>query len=132
MPWARRRWAGSPNRSTWSSSALPLAAMAPISARINVVLPAPLRPMRPHISPSARSSEASRTIGTGPIATSSERTLSIGRPRQHRKVLLGSSDQQLHSGVAERLVRRAVGDQRAVVEREHSFGEAGNDLHVVL
>ena len=52
---------------------MPLAGIAPISARMKVVLPAPLRPIRPHISPSSSVERASRTIGTGPIETLSVR-----------------------------------------------------------
>src|SRR5687767_14159563 len=100
MPWPTRRCAGKVSRSIWPSSALPLAGIAPIRARRSVVLPAPLRPIRPHISPSRRSSDASRMIGTGPIATLRLVTLSMGGAltRAH----LGAADQDLHLLVGER------------------------------
>src|SRR6185436_6880133 len=128
MPWPTRRCAGSASRSIWPNSALPVAGSAPIRARSNVVLPAPLRPIRPHISPSRRSNEASRMIGTGPIATLRLDTLSMGRARAE----LGAADQHLHLLVGERDRRRAVGDHGAVVERQHPVGVARYDVHVVL
>src|SRR5262249_3940862 len=130
MPCATRRWAGSASRSTSPSVAVPLAGSAPIRARSSVVLPAPLRPIRPHISPSSNSSAASRTIGTGPIATLRFVTLSM---RRRLRVLgPGAADEGLHAGIGERHGGRTVGDHGAVVEGEHALGEARDDLHVVL
>src|SRR3954454_7791135 len=129
MPCDTRRCGGSASRSTWPSSALPLAGSAPISARSKVVLPAPLRPMSPHISPSFTLSEAPRTIGTGPMETERSATLSM---RRSARAQMHAGYQFLHLGVAERRLRRAVSDDRAVVEGEHAIGEIRHDLHVVL
>src|SRR5919106_2328757 len=52
-------------------------------ARMKVVLPAPLRPIRPLISPSFIDSSTSCRIGTGPIRASTPLTLSMGHPK-HR------------------------------------------------
>src|SRR5262245_65201434 len=103
--------------------------MAPMSARNSVVLPAPLRPMRPHMSPSRTSSDTLRMIGTGPIDTVRSVTLSTGRLPGAR---LGAADIGLHLRVAERRRGRPVGDHGAVVEGKHAVGEARHDLHVVL
>src|SRR5918911_628983 len=102
--------------------------MPPMMARISVVLPAPFRPMRPHISRSETSSDASRTIGTGPIATLSDCTLSIGRPRHHVQFRLGAADQHLHARLAERLIRGAVRNQRPVIESQHAIRKPRDDL----
>ena len=77
MPNPTRRCGGRASKSTSPSLTLPVAGIAPIKARSKVVLPAPLRPIRPHISPSARSSDALRMTGTGPIETSRSETLSM-------------------------------------------------------
>src|SRR5215212_3957546 len=115
-----------------SNFACPTAGMAPIKARSSVVLPAPLRPIKPHISPSSRSSAALRTIGMGPIDTLSSLTLSIGSPMRGRGCQLGSADERLDAGIAQRVGWISVGDHGAVVEGEHAVGEARDDLHVVL
>src|SRR6516162_1803120 len=117
-------------RSTPSRSALPLAATAPISPRNNVVLLAPLRPIRPHMARSHTSSDASRTIATGPIATLRFSTLSIG----HRNRLTDprAANQGQNLGVGESLLRRTVGNHRSVVEGKHAVGKAGDDFHIVL
>src|SRR5262245_65845088 len=98
-----------------------------MSARSNVVLPAPLRPMRPHISPSASSSDALRMTGTTPIVTSRSQTLSMAFA-----VRLRAADECLHARIREREGWRAVGDHGAVVEGEYAIGEPRHDLYVVL
>src|SRR5262245_17944485 len=102
--------------------------MAPMRARSSVVLPAPLRPMSPHMSPSSTESETLRRIGTGPIATLRSDTLSMALPAAY----LGAADEGLHALVGQRRGGRAVGDHGAVVEGEHPVGEPCHDLHVVL
>src|ERR1039458_10043076 len=114
MPWPARRCAGNASRSTWPSSTLPVAGSAPINARSNVVLPAPLRPIRPHISPSLTLNETSRMIGIGPIETLRFATLSMAGPLASNPEL-GAADQLLHLAVIQRLGRRAVGDDGAVI-----------------
>src|SRR5262249_44051832 len=98
-----------------------------MSARSNVVLPAPLRPMRPHISPSPASSEALRMTDTAPIVTLRSQTLNMALA-----VRLRAADECLHARIREREGRRAVRDHGAVVEGEHAIGEPRHDLHVVL
>src|SRR5213594_1234801 len=113
-----------------SSSALPVAGTAPINARRNVVLPAPLRPMRPHISPSRRSIAALRTIWICPIETPRSTTLSMSRT--HARSGIGSADERLNLRIGERDRRWSVRNDSAVVEGEHAVSKAGYDLHVVL
>src|SRR3569832_1171055 len=108
------------------STALPLAGKAPISARSRVVLPAPLRPMSPHISPSFTTSDAPRTIGTGPMETDRSAMLSM---RRSARAHMHAGDQFLHFGIAKRGIRRTVGDHRAVIERQHAVGEVRDDVH---
>src|SRR5271154_2307352 len=128
MPWPTRPCAGSAMRSTSPKTAVPVAGIAPISARSSVVLPAPLRPMSPHISPVSMARLAPRMIGIGPIETSRPDTLSMAalppRPRP--------ADEQLDPGIGEGDGRGPVGDHGAVVEGEHAVGIALDDLHVVL
>src|SRR5579875_1428300 len=129
MPKLARRCAGRPMRSTWPSNARPLAGSAPMMARSSVVLPAPLRPIRPHICPSVTNRDALRMIGTMPIDTLRFATSSMGGSRG---LHLHAGDELLHLRVAERLFRRSVGDHRAFIEGKHAVGEAADDLHVVL
>src|SRR3974377_1644253 len=130
MPCPARWCAGSASRSTWPSSILPVAGIAPISARSNVVLPAPLRPIRPHISPSLTLSDASRMIGTGPIETSRFATLSMAGLLD-RSFEANAANQFLHLLIRQRLGRCAVGDHRAVVKRQYAVCETRNNLHVM-
>src|SRR5947208_783044 len=97
----------------------------PMMLFMSVVLPAPLRPMSPVIEPGGTASETSRRICTESIETLSPSTLSIAASQPAHHVAL-------HFRVGERGLRRPVGDDPAVVEREHPPGEAGHDLHVVL
>src|SRR5215471_11166096 len=128
MPWLARRCAGNASRSTWPSSTLPRAGSAPISARINVVFPAPLRPIRPHISPSFTISEASRMIGIEPIETLRLSILSMAGSGLEPN----AGDQLLHPRIIERLMRRAVGDDRAIVESEDTVGKPRDNFHVMF
>src|SRR5262245_28769256 len=130
MPSPTRRWAGSASRSMCSSSALPVAGTAPINARKRVVLPAPLRPMRPHISPSRRSIAALRTIWIRPIETPRSTTLSMNRAPVQAGI--GSADEGLNLRIGERDRRRSVRDDITIVEGKHAVSKAGYDLHVVL
>src|SRR3954469_14618550 len=119
MPCAARRCAGSASRSIFSNCTLPVAGIAPISARSSVVLPAPLRPIRPHMRPSSTLSEALRMIGIGPIETLRFSTLSMGAAFD-----ANAADQFLHQRIVERLMRATVGDHRAIVKGQHAVGEA--------
>src|ERR1700730_18190024 len=131
MPCNARRCGGKVNKSIGPSSARPLAGMAPMMARNNVVFPAPLRPISPHISPSSSANEAARMIGTGPIDTLRLDTLNIG-DSACGAVQPGTADQCLNAGIRQRCGRRPVGDHGAVVKCQHTLGEALDDLHVML
>src|SRR5882724_4615579 len=115
----------------WPSSALPVADKMPIRARKTVVLPAPLRPMRAHISPSPRSNVASRMTGTRPIETPRPATLSMDRAPLQTRLGLGAADECLNLRIGKHGRGRSVGDHRTVVEGEHAVGEARHDFHVV-
>src|ERR1700733_1971663 len=131
MPCATRRCDGEVNKLVGPSSIKPLAGMAPMTARNNVVFPAPLRPISPHISPSSSANEASRMIGTGPIDTLRLDTLNMGNGACSA-LPPGAADQRLNAGIAQRFGRRPVGDHSAVVKCQHALGEALDDLHVVF
>src|SRR5262245_19291117 len=128
MPRLARRYAGFVSRSTSPNSALPRAGSAPISARIRVVFPAPLRPISPHISPSFTARDASRIIGIDPIETFRFSILSMTGPRFESH----AGDDLLYPRVIQCLVRGAVGDDRAIVEGKNSVGKTSNDLHVMF
>src|SRR5260221_5793503 len=93
----------------------------PITLFMSVVLPAPLRPIRPTIAPPGTSSDTSRRMRIAAIETLRFSTLSTG-----------TYDIAPDLGVGERRVRRGVGDDAPVVEGEHALREAAHDLHVVL
>src|SRR5580692_4912249 len=131
MPWVTRSCGGNRSRSMPASSAVPLAGSAPINARMRVVLPAPLRPTSPHISPALSSSEALRMIGMAPIETSRFAILSMSAVWR-TKVKLRPADQLLNARIFQRRDRRPVGDHRAVVEREYAIGITLDDVHIVL
>src|SRR5205814_6985769 len=106
MPRRARWWVGIFNRSTPSNSARPpLAFSKPITAFMSVVLPAPLRPMRPIIEPLGTSSETSRRMRIAAIDTLRFSALSTL-----------AHDVALDFGIGERRLRRGVGDDAAVVE----------------
>src|SRR5258708_9584555 len=113
MPWPTRLCAGKAMRSMSPNVAVPVAGMAPISARSSVVLPAPLRPIRPHISPVAMARLAPRMIGIGPIETSRPDTLSM------TTLPPGAADEGLDPGIGERHRRPTGGDHGAVLEGQH-------------
>src|SRR3974390_98388 len=98
---------------------------------MSVVFPAPLRPMRPHISPSFTASEASRMIGIGPIDTSRFATLSI-LSSGHDRLQFDAGNEFLHARIIKCLLRRTVGDDRTVVKSEDAIGKTGDDLHIML
>src|SRR3982074_3284307 len=90
---------------------------------ISVVLPAPLRPMRPAMLPAGSSSETSRRICTAWMDTLRLSTLSTRHPAHHVA---------LHLWIRQRDLRRRVGDDATVVERQHPLRKAAHDFHVVL
>ena len=80
--------------------------------RISVVLPAPLRPIRPANSPAPTSMLTFRRIPTGPIETETPLNLSMRRLADHVAA---------HLGIAEHPARLAVGNDTPVVERDHAL-----------
>src|SRR5882672_12971157 len=123
MPSRARACVGRASRSASSKFTVPLETFSrPMRLFMNVVLPAPLRPISPAMLPRGSSSETSRRMGTPLMATFSPRMLSMD-----------SADHIApHLGVVQRGLRRRVGDDAPVVEREHAPGEAAHHLHVVL
>src|SRR4029079_1924713 len=93
----------------------------PMMVFMSVVLPAPLRPMRPVIEPGARSRDTSRRTCTAAMDTLRRWTLSMT-----------ARDIAAHILVGERGLRRRIGDDAAVVEGKYALREPAHDLHVVL
>src|SRR6267142_3629143 len=122
MPSCTRPCVGRASRSCSSKRMAPLAARSrPMMVFISVVLPAPLRPMRPVMLPVGSSSDTPRRICTAAIDTLRFCTLST--PAHHVP---------LHLRVREGDFRRRVGDDAPVVEGDHALREAADHLHVVL
>src|SRR3954463_3061080 len=110
-----------PRRSRLSKRTDPWPALrSPMTVFITVVLPAPLRPMRPVMEPVGTCSETSRRICIDAIETLS---LSISST--------GADHVAPDLGMRERRLRRRVGDDAPVVEREHALRKAANHFHVV-
>src|SRR5438552_15399848 len=121
MPRRARACVARRSNSEASKRTVPLALSRPITAFMSVVLPAPLRPMRPIIEPLGTSSETSRRMRIAAMDTLSFSTLSTV-----------THDVALHFRIGERRLRRGIGDDAAVVEREHALREAAHHLHIVL
>src|SRR5829696_7446093 len=123
MPRRARACVGTPSRSRSSKRTLPLPALSrPMTVLISVVLPAPLRPIRPVIEPAGNSSDTPRRMCTALIETLRALMLSTSAPHHvplHFRILQGNR-------------RRRVGDDAPLVEREHALREAAHHLHVVL
>src|SRR5690349_14302505 len=92
---------------------------------MSVVLPAPLRPIKPIIAWLGTESETPRRICTALIAT-------LRLVSSSMRGLQAADDVAAHLRIGERDLRFRVGDDAAVVEREHALGEAAHDFHVVL
>src|SRR6185503_17795120 len=121
MPMRARACVGTASRSRPSKRTEPRPALSkPITVFMTVVLPAPLRPMRPVMDPAATSSETSRRICIEAIATLRLSTLSM------------AYHVALHLRIRKRGLRRRIYDDAAVVEGEHALREAADHLHVVL
>src|SRR5581483_12406576 len=106
---------------SWKAIRPELALSSPMMLFMSVVLPAPLRPMRPIIEPAGTSRETPRRIRVPAIDTL--RSWMLSTAAHHAA---------LHFRVGERGLRRRVGDDAAVVEGEHALREAAHHLHVVL
>src|SRR4029077_19819372 len=117
MPRRTRACVGAASRSVPSNRTAPFAGLRrPITAFISVVLPAPLRPMRPIIALSGTVSDTSRSICTAPMATLSLVSSSMCH-------LQAPDDMAAHFGIGERDLRPGVGDDAAVIEGEHALRE---------
>src|SRR6185295_9529526 len=126
MPSCTRACVGCASRSRPANCTLPFPALSrPMTVFISVVLPAPLRPMSPIIARSGTDSVTPRRICTALIATSRLRTSSMRGPG-------AAHDMPAHFGIGEGDLRRGVGNDAAVVEREHALREAAHHFHVVL
>src|SRR4051794_710972 len=122
MPMAARPCVGIFDKSLSKKRIRPLDGLRrPMTLFMSVVLPAPLRPMRPVIAPGCSSSDTSRRICTAWIDTLSFSTFSMD-----------ADYVAPHFGVGERGGGRRVGDDAPVVEGEHAPGEARDDFHIVL
>src|SRR2546427_727533 len=123
MPIRARRYGAIGRSATPPSVIVPArAGSAPTIARTSVVLPAPFRPMTPQRSPVGTWSDTAGRIGVAPMLTSRRWTSSTPAPRH---VLA-------HARVAEDVGGRAVGQDAALVEREHAPAVALDDVDVVL
>src|SRR3954470_17472251 len=119
MPSRARPCVGSGTRSRSSRRTEPADGLRrPMIVFMRVVLPAPLRPMSPVIEPVGTSRETPRKICTEASETSRSRMLSMT-----------THDIALHFGVRERHLRRGVGDDAAVVEREYALREPAHHFH---
>src|SRR5712691_8616925 len=128
MPSRVRACVGVSSSSMPSKFTVPLDALSrPIRLFMSVVLPAPFRPISPAMLPVGSSSETSRRICTAPIATLSAAILSTRRPLLFT-LEIAANHVASHVRVAEHGVGAAVGDDPAVVEREHAPGEAADDF----
>src|SRR4051812_38821676 len=122
MPRRARPWVGTLLRSASSKEIFPSeASRRPITLFISVLLPAPLRPMRPTMAPEGTSSDTPRRICTAEMETLRFSTLSTL-----------AYDVALYFRVGQRDRRRRIGDDAAVIEGEHALREAAHHLHVVL
>src|SRR5687767_11990799 len=106
MPSRARAWLGTAARSaSWKRTLPPPGLRIPMMVFMSVVLPAPLRPMRPIIEPVGKSKETPRRICTAAIDTLRFSTLSTL-----------ADDVAFHIHIGEGLRGRRVGDDAAVVE----------------
>src|ERR687892_2342993 len=123
MPSDTRRCVGTPARAAPSKSMVPEPwRSSPMMVRISVVLPAPLRPMRPANSPAPTCKLTLRRMPTGPIETEMPSSRSMRFPNHVAA----------HFGCVQHLRGRTIGNHAAVVERDHAARVARHDLHVVL
>src|SRR5882762_2516343 len=133
MPSAARSWVGVLDKSESKNWIRPPEALRrPITLFMSVVLPAPLRPMRPAIVPGGTSSETPRRICTDWIATFRFSTFSTLFPAFIHTVKFSANNKTANFGVVQCHLGRRIGDDAAVIKGEHARGEAGHHLHVVL
>src|SRR4029078_13156246 len=102
----------------------------PMIERINVVLPAPFRPLRPTNFPLGTSIVTPRRMLTDAIETSSPLTCSMMASGFCARYFSGNVFS--HFDIGQDRGRQAVGDDAALIEGEHALGIAIDDFHVVL
>src|SRR3989441_5547086 len=124
MPSETRRCVGmAPSTAPSNCIAPSRCASRPMMVRISVVLPAPLRPMRPANSPAPTSMLTLRRMAIGPMDTET---------RSSRSMCLLANHVTAHLLRRQDLGGGTVGDHPALVERDHAVGIARHDVHVVL
>src|SRR5919106_6675715 len=122
MPMRARAWLGSSARSVSSKLNFPaLGLRMPMMVFMSVVLPAPLRPIKPIIEPVGSSSDTPRRMCTAAMETLRFSTLSTV-----------AHHVSLDVRICERDGRRRIGDDAAVIEGEHALCGAADRLHVLL
>src|SRR4029453_7848137 len=133
MP-SRVRACGGMRVSTSPSNSMvpPRAGRRPMMPRMSVVLPAPLRPMRPAIMPLGSSSATSRRMLTDPIDTSSPLILSIGVVRFSCQDLGAAGHIAANLLVGEHRGGQTIGENTALVECHDALRVTAHDVHVVL
>src|SRR5258705_7015544 len=131
MPLRARWWTGVFPSGEPSKLMLPWrGGRMPITERISVVLPAPLRPIRPTNSPVGTSMFTPRRMPTDAIDTS--------RPSMRSMMSSGRSVRSFASNVfadfdiAQHRGRQPIGNDAAFIEGQHALGIAGDDVHVVF
>ena len=109
----------------------PRAGKIPMMARISVVLPAPLRPIKPHTVPAGTSSSAPRMM-----AVAADRDIERVEREDHVAVPRAGMGSPVMArctcGSASTVVGRPSRDDGAVDEGQHAARIARDDVHVVL
>src|SRR5512140_391690 len=124
MPLRARWWTGVFPSGAPSKLMLPWrGGRMPMTERISVVLPAPLRPIRPTNFPVGTSMFTPRRMPTEAIETSSPSMRSmLSLPGHVFADLVVAQDRR----------GQTVGNDAGFVEGQHTLGIAGDDIHVVF
>src|ERR1700688_2730350 len=131
MPLRARWWTGIFPSGELSKLMLPWrGGRMPITERIYVVLPAPLRPIRPTNFPVGTSIFTPRRMPTDAIETSRPSMRSMMSPCRGEMRFAGNVFADFD--IAEHYGRQAVGNNATFVEGQHALGIAGDDFHVVF
>src|SRR4051812_32876741 len=133
MPRRARRWTGIASSMLPSKCTDPLRARRmPMIERISVVLPAPLRPIRPVNLPAGNSMFTLRRMLIEPIETSRPSIRSTRHLPAAGWMQLLADHIAAHLRVLQHLLRLAVGDDAALVKSQNAMRVSAHDLHVVL
>src|SRR5579859_1984940 len=100
----------------------------PSKARIRVVLPMPLRPSNPTVSPGAMSRSTPCSTWLEPYHAFTSRA----RRKADGALMRASEVRVLHVAVVAHRGRDAARDDRAVDEHRDAIGDAEDGIHVVL